>query len=66
MRCGSSGKAPALQARSPEFKPQSHQKTILPHSTIATTWNLYNVVKFPQESDQLGQTTVLSDELTVQ
>jgi hypothetical protein len=25
-RWGSSGKTPALQAQSPEFKPQSHQK----------------------------------------
>jgi hypothetical protein len=25
-RCGSSSKAPVLQAQSPEFKPQSYQK----------------------------------------
>jgi hypothetical protein len=25
-KCGSSGKAPVLQAQSPEFKPQSHKK----------------------------------------
>jgi hypothetical protein len=25
-RCGSSGRAPALQAQSPEFKPWSYQK----------------------------------------
>jgi hypothetical protein len=26
-RCGSSSRVPALQSQSPEFKPQSHQKT---------------------------------------
>jgi hypothetical protein len=25
LKCGSSSKMPALQAQSPEFKPQSHQ-----------------------------------------
>jgi hypothetical protein len=30
-RCGSSGRAPALQMQSPEFKNQSHQKEVNMH-----------------------------------
>jgi hypothetical protein len=48
-RCGSSSKAPDLQARSPEFKLQSHQKIktttknglpqLSPNTQRADTWD---------------------------